>query len=84
MELPVSYIQDHEVWVSGVFRYVNTWPLAITLLESGQIDLDVLVSSRFGLSEVEAALNETKSPTALKVIVYPGRDALSAPAPTGT
>lgn len=71
LELPISYIQDREIWVSGVFRYVNAWPLAIQLVESGEVDLDVLVTSRFGLSEVENALEATKSPAELKVIVTP-------------
>lgn len=73
MELPVSYIQDREIWVTGVFRYVNTWPLAIQLLESGRVDLDSIVTARFGLADTEAALNETKSPDAMKVIVNPAR-----------
>lgn len=72
IELPVSYIQDREIWVSGVFRYVNTWPLAIELVASGQVDLDALVTARFGLADAEAALNETKLPRAMKVIVKPG------------
>lgn len=71
LELPVSYIQDRELWVSGVFRYVNTWPLAIHLLESGQVQLDALVTARFGLRAVEAALNETRNPHAMKVVVDP-------------
>lgn len=73
MELPVSYIQDREIWVSGVFRYADTWPLAIELVSTGKVDLDALVTSRFGLADAEAALNETKSPDAMKVIVSPGR-----------
>ena len=32
VELPVSYIQNREIWLSGVFRYTNTWPLAIQLI----------------------------------------------------
>lgn len=73
MELPISYIQDREIWVSGVFRYVDTWPLAIQLVATGRVDLDAIVTSRFSLDDAEAALNETKSPTAMKVVVNPGR-----------
>lgn len=71
--LPVSYIQGKEIWVSGVFRYANTWPTAIDLIASGQVDLDILVTHKFGLNEVEAALNSGKLPGALKAIVNPGR-----------
>jgi len=69
--LPVSHIQNNEIWVSGVFRYINTWPLGIQMVASGQIDLDVVVTATFGLSEVDAALNNGKLPNQLKAIVDP-------------
>jgi L-iditol 2-dehydrogenase len=72
LELPVSYIQNREIWLSGVFRYANTWPLAIDLVASGRVDLDVLVTGKFPLAYAEAALNAGKEPGAMKSIVYPG------------
>ncbi|WP_090587605.1 NAD(P)-dependent alcohol dehydrogenase [Arthrobacter subterraneus] len=73
VELPVSYIQNREIWLSGVFRYANTWPLAIQLVADGKVDLDVLVTAHFGLSEAEAALQAGKEPGQLKAVVHPGR-----------
>jgi L-iditol 2-dehydrogenase len=72
LELPVSYIQNREIWLSGVFRYANTWPLAIDLVASGRVDLDVLVTGKFPLADAEAALNAGKESGAMKSIVYPG------------
>ena len=72
VELPVSYIQNREIWLSGVFRYTNTWPLAIQLVAEGKVDLDVLVTGRFPLTNAEAALNAGQQPGQLKVLVYPG------------
>lgn len=72
MELPVSLIQNGEIWVSGVFRYVNTWPRAIELVSSGKVNLDDLVTARFGLAEAERALTIGREPGQLKVIVRPG------------
>jgi L-iditol 2-dehydrogenase len=69
--LPVSHIQNNEIWVSGVFRYINTWPLGIQMVASGQVDLDVLVTATFGLGDVAAALNNGKLPNQLKAIVDP-------------
>lgn len=69
--LPVSRIQARELEVTGVFRYANTWPLAIELATSGKVDLDALVTSRFGLDDVEEALAAATDPKALKVIVQP-------------
>ena len=69
--LPISHIQNNEIWVSGVFRYIDTWPLGIEMLASGKVDLDVVVTSTFGLGQVEEALNAGKQPGQLKTIVDP-------------
>lgn len=73
VEIPISYLQNREIWLSGVFRYANTWPLAIDLVSSGRIDLDGLVTATFGLSDAERALTIGREPGQLKAIVYPGR-----------
>ena len=73
VELPVSFIQNREIWLSGVFRYTNTWPLAIQLLADGKVDLDILVTGKFALAESEAALKAGKQPGQLKAVVYPGQ-----------
>lgn len=73
LELPVSFLQNREIWLSGVFRYANTWPLAIDLVSSGRVDLDRLVTARFGLAEAEQALTSGREPGQLKAIVYPGK-----------
>ncbi|MDQ6754741.1 MAG: NAD(P)-dependent alcohol dehydrogenase [Actinomycetota bacterium] len=73
VELPVSYIQNREIWLSGVFRYTNTWPLGIKLVADGKIDLDVLVTGKYGLAQAEAALNAGKQPGQLKAVLYPGQ-----------
>jgi L-iditol 2-dehydrogenase len=73
MNLPIEHIQNLEISVTGVFRYTDTWPAAIHLVASGQVDLDALVTGRFGLDEVEAALESDQDPDSLKSIVYPQR-----------
>ena len=73
VELPVSFIQNREIWLSGVFRYTNTWPLAIQLIADGKVDLDILVTGRFPLAESEEALKAGKQAGQLKAVVYPGR-----------
>lgn len=69
--LPVDYIQSHEIWVTGIFRYTNTWPTAIELVASGKVNLDALVTHRFNLDQVEEALNAPKLPGAMKPVVLP-------------
>ncbi|MCU1527281.1 MAG: NAD(P)-dependent alcohol dehydrogenase [Frondihabitans sp.] len=71
LTLPVSRIQNRELQLTGVFRYANTWPLAIELASSGRVDLDALVTGRFALDDVEAALESATQPTTLKSLVMP-------------
>ncbi|WP_206489753.1 NAD(P)-dependent alcohol dehydrogenase [Rhodococcus sp. KRD162] len=70
--LPISVIQNRELLLTGVFRYANTWPVARALVESGMVDLDAMVTSRFGLDRVEDALNADKLPGSIKAVVIPG------------
>ena len=71
VELPVTLIQTREITLTGVFRYANTWPLAIELAASGRVDLDGMVTGRFGLDEVEAALHAATEAHTIKAIVTP-------------
>jgi len=70
--LPIPVIQSNELIVTGVFRYANTWPTAIELVRSGKVDLDRMVTGRYGLDDVEAALLSAGGSTTLKSIVSPG------------
>ncbi len=73
MELPVATIQMRELVVTGTFRYANVYPAAIALAASGVIDLDGLVTAKFGLEQVAEALSASKTdPHTLKPMVYPG------------
>src|SRR5437667_53003 len=48
VRLPLSYVQDRELVITGAFRYANTWPTAIELAASGRVDLDSMVTGHFG------------------------------------
>lgn len=71
MELPVERIQNLELTVTGIFRYVNTWPAAIHLAASGSVDLDSLVTGRFALEDAAQALDSDQDPQSLKSVVLP-------------
>jgi len=73
LSIPLPYVQDHELVLTGAFRYANTWPTAIALVASGRVDLDALVTDHYGLDDVEKALTAARrDPTTVKVIVRPG------------
>ena len=71
MTLPVEHIQNYEISVTGIFRYADTWPAAIHLVASGQVDLDSLVTGRFDLDHAAEALDAELDPESLKAVVYP-------------
>lgn len=71
--LPIPVIQNRELIVTGIFRYTDTWPVAAHLVASKQVDLDSLVTSRFGLADAATALEAATDPHSLKVAVFPGR-----------
>ena len=68
--VPVGAIQGKEIWLTGTFRYANTYPDAIELISTGKVDLDALVSAHYSLEEVEQALTHAKRhPADMKVMV---------------
>lgn len=71
LRLPLGVIQQRELLITGTFRYANTWPTAIALVASGQVNLDDMVTSEHGLAEVEQALTAGRDPHSVKAIVRP-------------
>lgn len=72
LTLPLPYVQDRELVLTGAFRYANTWPTAIALVAAGRVDLDLLVTGHYGLDDVGAALTASRrDPTAVKAMVRP-------------
>ncbi len=74
LPIPLPYVQDRELVLTGAFRYANTWPTAIALVASKRVDVDGLVTGHFALDDVEKALTAARrDPTMVKAVVQPGR-----------
>jgi L-iditol 2-dehydrogenase len=72
LPLPLSVVQERELVVTGTFRYAGTWPTAIALAASGQVDLERLVTGRFALADTAAALTAARdTPGAIKSVITP-------------
>jgi L-iditol 2-dehydrogenase len=69
MELPTQLIQNRELTLTGVFRYADTWPEAIALVQSGRVDLDSMVTGRFPLERAAEALDSDRTPGTVKTVV---------------
>jgi L-iditol 2-dehydrogenase len=68
--IPLSFIQNREIWLTGTFRYANTYPAAIELAATGRVDLDAIVTSYYSLEDTEEALQASrKDPANVKPMV---------------
>jgi L-iditol 2-dehydrogenase len=73
-EIPLSLIQNRELWLTGTFRYANTYPAAIALAASGRVDVAALITGHFDLDDTESALLAGHDDAAsIKVMVHPRR-----------
>ena len=71
-EVPLALIQNRELWLTGTFRYVNTYPAAIALAASGRVDLEAIITGHFALDETERALRAAlEDPRNVKSMVHP-------------
>lgn len=73
MQLPVAWIAMKEITLTGVFRYVDTWPKAIGSALQPGVDLDALVTAEFELEDTEAALRSDSDPESMKSVVVVSR-----------
>lgn len=72
LNVPMSFIQNREITLTGTFRYANTYADAIALVASSRIDVRSIITGRYPLEAAEQALQATKQdPTNIKSIVVP-------------
>jgi L-iditol 2-dehydrogenase len=78
-EIPLSLVQNRELWLTGTYRYANTYPTAIALASSGRVDVSALITGHFGLEAAEEALNAGRTdPRSIKAMVHPREPAAAA------
>jgi L-iditol 2-dehydrogenase len=71
-EIPLALIQTREIWLTGTFRYANTYPTAIELAASGRVDLEALITGHYPLEQTERALRAgLEDPGSIKPMVHP-------------
>ena len=72
VSVPMSFLQNREITLTGTFRYANTYADAIALVATGRIDLKPIITGHYTLEETEQALQATKNdPANIKSVVVP-------------
>ncbi len=62
MQIPFMRLSTQEVDLQFQYRYANTWPRAIRLVQSGVVDLQRLVTHRFDIEDAVSAFNTAADP----------------------
>lgn len=63
--VPFMYMAGKEIDLRFQYRYHDTYPSIISLVEDGIIDLKPLVTHRYALEEGEEAFKTASDPTAM-------------------
>lgn len=69
----VPSIAHREIDIYGIYRYANTYPMGIEMLNSGISDVESLITDRYPLERAGEALEQARvnKQASLKVMVYP-------------
>uniref|UniRef100_A0A673MR35 Sorbitol dehydrogenase n=1 Tax=Sinocyclocheilus rhinocerous TaxID=307959 RepID=A0A673MR35_9TELE len=67
--VPLLNAAVREVDIRGVFRYCNTWPVAISMLASKKVNVKPLVTHRFSLEQAVEAFETTRQGLGVKVML---------------
>jgi 2-desacetyl-2-hydroxyethyl bacteriochlorophyllide A dehydrogenase len=70
-EVRQNDLTRNEIEITGSFIANNTFPATVELLESGRLDVEKLVTHRFALRDIHAAIEAMRSGEAIKVLVDP-------------
>lgn len=71
--LNITMMLQKEVDLYSVYRYINTYPLAINLLESLGSEVEFIITDHYSLDEIQEAMTQasTNRSGSLKVMVHP-------------
>ncbi|NVM27446.1 MAG: NAD(P)-dependent alcohol dehydrogenase [Candidatus Helarchaeota archaeon] len=69
--LPLAKIVDNQIDILGSFRYANTYPVAISLLDKKQVNVKKLITHRFSFDKIQDAFEfiRTSKEPIIKVMI---------------
>ncbi|KPP78637.1 sorbitol dehydrogenase-like, partial [Scleropages formosus] len=69
VSIPLITTLAKELDIKGVFRYCNTWPVAIAMLASEKVNVKPLVTHRFPLEKAIQAFETSRQGLGIKVML---------------
>lgn len=69
VSVPLNTAVMQEIDIKGVFRYRNCYPLALSLVETGKIDLRPLITHRFRLEQAPQAFEACLRGEGVKILI---------------
>ncbi|KAK7105824.1 sorbitol dehydrogenase-like [Littorina saxatilis] len=71
-EVPLNLAAMREIDIKGINRYANCYPTALSLVESGQVDVTTLITHHFPITETVRAFQTAVTPEsrAVKVMIH--------------
>ncbi|KPI97076.1 PREDICTED: sorbitol dehydrogenase-like [Papilio xuthus] len=70
LTVPLAGSVAREVDIRGIFRYVNEYPIALSMVASGQINVKPLVSHHYSLEETLEAYEVARKGLGIKVMIH--------------
>lgn len=72
MEIPFGYASFNEVNIKTLFRYTNTWPTLIRLIESGTLNVKDCVSFKYDYTQAKEAFAKAHDPKSpgIKTMIF--------------
>ncbi|XP_026325814.1 sorbitol dehydrogenase-like [Hyposmocoma kahamanoa] len=70
LTVPLAGAVAREVDIRGIFRYVNEYPIALSLVASGKIDVKPLVTHHYTLEETLEAYEVARQGLGIKVMIH--------------
>lgn len=77
MSFEEGALVDAELDIYGVFRYANTYPASIQMLQNKGSRIRDIITHQFSLDQIEEAIElaRTQRDTSVKVMIYPHQNA---------
>ncbi|XP_046966675.1 sorbitol dehydrogenase-like [Vanessa cardui] len=70
LTLPLAGAVAREVDIRGIFRYVNEYPIALSMVASGQVDVKPLVTHHFSMEDTLEAYEVARRGLGIKVMIH--------------